>query len=102
MTANPVRGEAVLQLETANVVLRPSFAALVAAEQETGPLFDLVERAASGKLGLADIVALFWHCRIAASCPLDRDAFGEALARAGLVALTPVLKTLLRQILQGR
>lgn len=100
--ANPVRGEASLQLGGAEMVLRPSFAALVAAEQETGPLFDLVERAAGGRLGLADIAALFWHCRVEASCPLTREAFGEALAEAGLVALTPVLRVLLRQILQGR
>lgn len=100
--ANPVRGEASLQLGEAEVVLRPSFAALVAAEQEVGPLFDLVERAANGKLGLAEIAALFWHCRTEDTCPLTREAFGEALAGAGLVALTPVLRVLLRQILQGR
>lgn len=100
--ANPVRGEASLELGGAHVVLRPSFAALVAAEQETGPLFDLVERAASGKLGLAEIAVLFWHCRVEESCPLTREDFGEALAAAGLVALTPVLRVLLRQILQGR
>ena len=100
--ANPVRGEALLQLAGSDVVLRPSFSALVAAEQETGPLFDLVERAASGRLGLGEIVALFWHCRVEASCPLNRDDFAEALAGAGLVALTPVLRVLLRQILQGR
>lgn len=100
--ANPVRGEASLRLGGADVVLRPSFGALVAAEQETGPLFDLVERAAGGRLGLADIAALFWHCRIEGSCPLTREQFGEALAEAGLVALTPVLRVLLRQILQGR
>lgn len=100
--ANPVRGEASLQLGEAEVVLRPSFAALVAAEQEAGPLFDLVERAANGKLGLAEIAALFWHCRTEDTCPLTREAFGEALAGAGLVALTPVLRILLRQILQGR
>lgn len=100
--ANPVRGEAALRLGGAQLVLRPSFAALVAAEQETGPLFELVERAASGRLGLAEIVALFWHCRVEDSCALPREAFGDALAEAGLVALTPVLRVLLRQILQGR
>lgn len=100
--ANPVRGEAALDLDGGTCVLRPSFAALVAAEQELGPLFELVERAAAGKLGLAEIAALFWHCRSDADPALTRDDFAEALARAGLVALTPVLKTLLRQILQGR
>ena len=102
MTANPVRGEALLRLGDADIVVRPGFAALVAAEQEIGPLFDLVERAASGRMCLAELVALLWHCRVAQSCPLDRDAFAEALTQAGLVAVTPVLNTLLRQILQGR
>lgn len=40
---NPARGEAVL----AGYHLRPSFVALVAAEGELGPLFALVERAAT-------------------------------------------------------
>lgn len=100
--ANPVRGEAMLALAGHDVVLRPSFAALVAAEQEIGPLFDLVERAAAGRLGLAELAALLWHCRVDATCPLDRARFSEAMAAIGIVALTPVLKTLLRQILQGR
>uniref|UniRef100_UPI0018E518AF GTA-gp10 family protein n=1 Tax=Blastomonas sp. UPD001 TaxID=2217673 RepID=UPI0018E518AF len=55
--ANPVRGEAKLALAGQDVLLRPSFSALVAAEQEIGPLFDLVERAAAGRLGLAELVA---------------------------------------------
>lgn len=101
-SANPARGEAMLSLAGHEVVLRPSFAALVAAEQEIGPLFDMVERAAAGRLGLAELAALLWHCRLSESCPLDRETFAEALTHTGIVTLTPVLKTLLRQILQGR
>lgn len=100
--ANAVRGEASLELGHVTCVLRPSFTALVAAEQELGPLFELVERAAAGKLGIAQIAALFWHCRHDADPALTRDDFADALAQAGLVALTPALKALLRQILQGR
>ena len=100
--ANPVRGEASVDVDGGMYVLRPSFTALVAAEQELGPLFELVERAAAGRLGLAEIAALFWHCRHDADPALVRDDFAEALAQAGLVALTPALKALLRQILQGR
>ena len=100
--ANPVRGEASLELGGKTFVLRPSFTALVAAEQELGPLFDLVERAAGGKLGLGELAALFWHCRVDPEGAMSRDAFAERLVQAGLVAVTPVLKTLLRQILQGR
>ena len=42
------------------LVLRPSFGALVAAEEELGPLFPLVERAAAGGLRLTEMVALFY------------------------------------------
>jgi hypothetical protein len=83
-------------------VLRPSFAALVAAEGELGPLFALVERAADGKLGLGEMVALFWHCMREGRAGLTRERLGEAIAEAGLAAATPVLRVLLTQILSGR
>lgn len=82
-------------------VLRPSFAALVAAEEEIGPLFTLVERAADGRLQLSEMVALFWHC-LAPDAGVERGAFAESVAAAGLSRLTPVLKLLIGQILQGR
>lgn len=94
--ANPHRGEARLGA----ITLRPSFAALVAAEEELGPLFALVDRAADGQLRLAEMATLFWHCR--RTGPDDRAAFCEAVATAGLVAATPVLRGLLRQILAGQ
>jgi hypothetical protein len=97
MTVNAARGEAVV----AGCKLRPSFAALVAAEEELGALFALVERAASGQLKLAEMVALFWHCRSDQN-EISRQDFAEAVAAAGLAAATPALKTLLGQILAGR
>ena len=102
MTANPARGEAVLTLKNAALMLRPSFAALVAAEEDIGPLFALVERAASGELKLAEMVALFWHCLADRPDAMTRETFGEAVAKAGLAAATPALKVLLGQILGGR
>ncbi|WP_342248568.1 GTA-gp10 family protein [Sphingomonas sp. OTU376] len=99
--ANPERGEAALVLDGVTHVLRPSFQALVAAEAEIGPLFELVERAASGRLGIAEIAGLFWHC-LREPPAIDRAAFGEALAAAGLKALTPALRMLIGQILAGR
>ena len=84
------------------MVLRPSFAALVAAEQELGPLFALVERAAEGRLALGELVALFWHCLRERPDGLTRDAFGEAVTAGGLAAATPGLRVLLGQILSGR
>ena len=100
--ANPVRGEASLRVAGEMLVLRPSFAALVAAEAELGPLFALVERAAEGRLALGEMVALFWHCLRDPPAGLTRDALGEAVAAQGLTAAMPALKTLLGQILAGR
>jgi hypothetical protein len=95
---NPVRGEARLLGWT----LRPTFAALVAAEEELGPLFALVERAAAGALKLSEMVALFWHCTADRPDDLTRDTFCEAVSKQGLAGVTPALKVLLGQILQGR
>ena len=100
--ANPVRGEASLRVNGEALVLRPSFAALVAAEGELGPLFALVERAAEGRLALGEMVGLFWHCLREVPAGLTREGLGEAVATGGLAAATPALKGLLQQILAGR
>ncbi|QIG81565.1 gene transfer agent family protein [Stakelama tenebrarum] len=100
--ANPARGEASLRVAGETLVLRPSFAALVAAETELGPLFALVERAAEGRLALGEMATLFWHCLNEVPEGLNREAFGEALVAAGLAEATPALRVLLRQILAGR
>ncbi len=100
--ANPARGEACLRVAGETLTLRPSFAALVAAEGELGSLFALVERAADGRLGIAELVALFWHCLRDPPEALTREALGDAVVTAGLAAVTPALRTLLTQILAGR
>ena len=100
--ANPVRGEAMLRVAGLERVLRPSFAALVSAEEELGPLFGLVERAAAGGLKLGEMAGLFWHCLAERPAGLTREAFCEGVAAGWLVAATPALKLLLRQVLQGR
>ncbi len=100
MSANPVRGEAALCVGGAELVLRPSFQALVAAEGELGSLFALVERAAEGRLLIGEVAALFWHCLEGATVP--RERIGEAVAEMGLARVAPVLKALLGQILLGR
>lgn len=99
--ANPMRGEAALEIGGETLRLRASFAALVAAEQELGPLFELVERAADGKLSLGDLVALFWHCLVDRDA-MTREAFGEAVIAVGLAKVTPALKAMLQQILAGK
>ena len=102
MKANPARGEASIRVGGETLVLRPSFAALVAAEQELGPLFALVERAADGQLTLAEMAALFDHASAGRPAGIDRACIGEAIVEAGLAGVTPALKVLLGQILQGR
>jgi hypothetical protein len=99
---NGARGEAALELGGERLVLRPSFAALVAAEEELGPLFALVERAADGKLSLAEMAGLFWHCLVEPPAGLTREALGEAIVAVGLAKLSPVLRGILAQILGGR
>lgn len=101
MNANPIRGEAELCVGGERLVLRPSFEALVAAEGELGSLFALVERAAEGRLTLSETAALFWHCVRERPEALTREQMGAAVAQAGLAKVAPVLKGLLRQILQG-
>lgn len=97
--ANPLRGEASLDLAGRPVLIRPSFAALVAAEGELGPLFALCERAAAGQLTLAEMAALLWHCAPDPGC--DRQGFADALVAGGLARATPALRSLLGQILAG-
>ena len=98
--ANPLRGEASLVIGGVEHVLRPSFAALVAAEEELGALFALVERAGAGQLRLSEMAALFWHCLILRD-GLTREAVGEAVIASGLAAASKPLRSLLAQILQG-
>jgi hypothetical protein len=98
--ANPERGEAVLVIEGIPRLLRPSFSALVGAEDELGPLFALVERAGEGQLRLSEMAALFWHC-LADRDRIGREAVGEAVLTEGLAAAAKPLRVLLAQILQG-
>lgn len=99
---NPVRGEAEIVVGGERLTLRPTFEALVSAEEELGPLFALVERAAGGGLKLSEIATLFWHCAATHTEGFTRERIGAAIAEGGLARTTPVLKTLLTQILQGR
>lgn len=102
VAANPARGEASLRVDGETLVLRPTFAALVAAEGELGPLLALVERAAAGQLALGELVGLLWHCLHDAPAGLTREAFGEAVVAGGLARVTPALRDVLRQVLAGR
>ncbi len=101
MSANPHRGEAAITVCGEKLVLRPSFTALVAAEQELGSLFTLVDRAAGGELTLQEIAALFDHLSAQRSAAIGRAQIGQAVVELGLARTTPVLRVVLGQILQG-
>lgn len=98
---NALRGEAALIVNGRTFLLRPSFAALIAAEDELGPLFALVERAGGGELRLSEIAALFWHC-LGEREGLSREAVGNAILAMGLAQAAKPLRILLGEILKGR
>jgi hypothetical protein len=99
--ANALRGEASLPIDGIDRKLRPSFDALVRAEEELGPLFALVERAGEGQLRLAEVATLFWHC-LAAPEGLSRECVGRAVVAMGLAEAAKPLRMLLGEILRGR
>ena len=99
--ANRERGEATLRIGARDCILRPSYAALLAAEEDLGPLFGLVERAAQGQLRLAETSALFWHCLVERDA-ISRERVGEAITAMGLARASQPLRALLAQILTGR
>ena len=80
--ANPIRGEAAIPIGGRDYVLRPTFTALVAAEEELGSLFALVERAGEGRLRLAEVAALFWHCLAGRDSKADGRAGGRTVGKA--------------------
>lgn len=98
--ANAARGEASITLDGRTCVLRPSFEALVAAEEELGSLFALVERASSGALTIAEMAGLIWHCLPPDHRP-DRAAVGQAVIGMGLVEAARPIRTILAQVLKG-
>ena len=99
--ANVARGETTLVVGGVPRLLRPSFTALVAAEEELGSLFALVERAGAGQLALAEMAALFWHC-LADRDAIAREDVGAAVLAMGLADAAKPLRALLTQILQGQ
>ena len=102
MSANAVRGEASLDVGGETLLLRPTFGALVAAEEELGSLFEIVERAAAGNLRIGQIVALFDHLSGGRAPAITRERIGEAVIETGLAGVTPTLRAVLMQVLQGR
>ena len=101
-SANPHRGEGSLQVGgDQGGEARPKHQGL-AAEQELGPLFVLVERASEGKLSLLEIASLFDHLSAGRPDGISRERIGEAIVEQGLAGVAPTLRLVLGQILKGR
>lgn len=74
-TANPVRGEMTFDLDGADYVLRPSFEAIVAIEEQTGKTqVELAQMASDGRLTVMDAAVVVTECI---------KAQGRALLAAG-------------------
>ncbi len=100
-SANTMRGEAELSIDGRGYVVRPSFEALVAAEEELGSLFALVERASSGSLTIAEITGLLWHCLPTENRP-DRPEVGSTVLAMGLLEAAKPIRVILAQVLKGQ
>jgi hypothetical protein len=87
-----------LPLTSGDRLLRPTFAALVAAEGEIGSLFQMLDRVANGEVRLAEMAALFWHCL---SEPEDRGVFEAELLECGPANLLPALRGLLSAVFRA-
>lgn len=94
--ANPVRGEVGLVLAGRDLLLRPTFGALVAAEGEVGSLFGLLDRAGRGDVQLSEIASLMWHCH--ADEGEGREAFEGLLMAEGLLRLLEPYRALLAAV----
>ncbi len=99
-TANAARGESSIVVAGKMYLLRPSFNALVIAEQELGSLFAMVERASEGALTMAEITGLLWHCMAADTRP-EREVLGEAVLSMGLVEAAKPVRQIFAQVLKG-
>lgn len=98
--ANALRGETTLAISGRSYLLRPTFEALVAAEEELGSLLTLLETASQGALSLAQMSSLVWHCLPPQDRP-DCSHVGDALLEMGLLEATKPVRMILSQILRG-
>jgi hypothetical protein len=91
----------VFYIDGVQLPLTPTYAALVAAEGELGPIFCIVERAAEGSIQLSEVAALFDHLSHAKEHSYTREQIGEKLTSMGLANVAPILKRVLSLILRG-
>ena len=94
-------GELTLTLGQERIVLRPSFAALSALEQDAGTgLITLARRFAEGNFTLSDCVAIV-RAGILGAGGVVPPNLGELIVAGGLAALSAPLSRFLRMALTG-
>lgn len=109
---NPERGEFALILEDERFVLRPSFEAIVAFEQETGKgLLDLTRSAIGGTATLSEIAIIATHCirawgrenDLTSAAGVNAQRVGRLIMESeqGLTGATVMIGTLLALAVNG-
>jgi hypothetical protein len=110
MTANRLRGEIEITLDGADYVLRPSYEAITAIEDQTGKaLLELAVAADDGKMGLREMAVVVTECVRAYGRAEGRgdlaawkaDRVAELIYDAGVIAARPRVSLLLAMALTG-
>ncbi len=107
MIADPKRGDIEIELvteagERRKFVLRPSFAAIVEIEEQTGrSVFALARRIAKAELGHHEVACVVGAGLKAAGETVSYDTVGEMMLRTGLADVLPAVGDFLAKILGG-
>ncbi len=89
--ANRLRGESVLNALDPPLTLRPTFQALLEIEDALDAgIVEIAIGAAEGRYGYGATVQILYPCIVATGQNVSREDVGERVARAGLIAASPL------------
>lgn len=107
MEADPKRGDVEIELTTdtgerRKFVLRPSFAAILEIEEQTGrSIFVLARKLSRGEMGQHDAAHIITAGLNAAGETMSYATVGELIARSGLADVLAVVGDFLAKVLGG-
>jgi hypothetical protein len=103
MTANPHRGEQSIELAGATYVLRPTFEAAVAIEEQLGGLLGLLTRLLNDRtaLTLKEAAVIVCECMKAGGQAANQDKVKRLLFEAGYYTAAPQVLELLTAMVTG-
>ncbi len=107
MEADPKRGDVEIEFATETgerrkFVLRPSFAAIVEIEEQTGQsIFDLARKLSRGEMGQQDAAHIIAAGLKAAGETASHSTAGEMIARSGLADVLAALGDFFGKVLGG-